>query len=142
MRKFIYQSKHIRGDVLAGFHETTELLLLIDISTAEMSNDQHYAFMLNFPRCMSEFFELVKQKPTERTITEIFDNVSFNMFWDKYNHKSLSSKRKTEKIWDKMAKVEQQRAYNFIVKYDKMIAQAGHPKKHAETYLNSYLWDN
>jgi hypothetical protein len=142
MRKFIYTSQHITGDVLAGFDEKSGLLLLIDLSKSEMSYDQHYNFMLKFPRTLKEFLELEKEKPNERKITEVFDTITFDDFWNRYDHKALSSKKKAKAIWDKMPSVEQQRAYNHIAKYSKLVAQQGIQKKHAETYLNSYLWDN
>ena len=67
---------------------------------------------------------------------------TFDAFWNRYDHKDTSSKIRTEKKWNKMSKVEQQRAYNHVPKYFAKISQDRTAKKYAETYLNDQLWNN
>ena len=67
-------------------------------------------------------------------------DVSFEMFWNRYNDKTRSSKKKTEKEWMKLGKVDQVKAYMFIPIYLKNKGTA--EKKYATTYLSDELWNN
>lgn len=62
------------------------------------------------------------------------------MFWDKYNDKIRSSKKKSLKIWDKLTSTDQVKAFTYIHTYNRHRGNA--EKKYAETYLGSELWNN
>lgn len=142
--KYVYTSKHFVGEVLLWYAKGgNELLVMCDISKAEFDAAQHIAFLQNIPRCLSDLKDLVQKDWTSRAMVEYFDNVTFDVFWEKYDHKRLSSKIKTEKIWNKMPDSEKYRAYAFIERYDNDLRRSnGISKKHAETYLNAGLWNN
>jgi hypothetical protein len=105
---------------------------------AELSEKQQVYLLKNLPR---EIQELDRLKSNTSTITEIKTEVTFDMFWVKYDDKVNSSKKRTEAKWNKMPKSERIRAYNFITRYFQSIPP-GTRKKYAETYLNDELWAN
>jgi hypothetical protein len=84
--------------------------------------------------------ELVIKKTQTLKATEIKREITFDMFWDKYDHKSISNRKKSETRWKRMSKAQQAKALYFIDKYFASIPH-GVAKKYAETYLNSELWD-
>lgn len=74
-------------------------------------------------------------------LVEIEESVTFEMFWNRYNDKARSSKVKTKRVWDKMSRAEQVKAYNYIERYVRNIPPTV-CKKYATTYLNDQLWNN
>lgn len=105
---------------------------------ADLAENQQVYLLKNIPR---ETLELDKLKSEFVTITEINQDVTFDMFWTRYDEKIRSSKKKTIARWNKMSPGEQIRAYRFISKYESNILP-GTAKKYAETYLNTELWAN
>ena len=67
--------------------------------------------------------------------------IDFEQFWDRYDDKINSSKKKAKAKWEKMPVDERTKAFYFIGKYFASIP-AGTRKKYAETYLNAELWNN
>ncbi|MFD1816405.1 hypothetical protein SAMN04515674_12176, partial [Pseudarcicella hirudinis] len=77
-----------------------------------------------------------------RRIIEIEENLTFEQFWERYAHKQLSNKKRTQVKWNKMTEAERLKAFLFIPKYEHLVMKQGIQKKHAETYLNAELWNN
>ena len=142
MRKFIYTSHHLEGEVVFGFEDESLLLVLFDIRGVTMTEDQRVAFLTNLPRELLQLEWLVKQKPNERFMKEIKDVPTFEQMWLRYNHKRLSSKKKSLVIWNKMTDASKIGAFEYYKEYEKEITKQGISKKHLETYLNAELWDN
>lgn len=116
-------------------------LVGLDMSGAEMTVQQKNWLMANKPSTEDKLFEMQRQSKWMK-ITLIPESiVSFEMFWQRYDDKLNSSKKRTKQKWDKMSKSEKQKAYNFINRYFSSIPQ-GTRKKYAETYLNAELWNN
>jgi len=67
--------------------------------------------------------------------------LTFEMFWDRYNEKIRSSRKKALIKWQRMNQEQQILAYLHVPKYEQNIPN-GIAKKYAETYLNSELWNN
>jgi hypothetical protein len=105
---------------------------------AELNESQQRFLLEHMPR---EIAELNLLKTPNTTITEIKQEVNFEMFWQHYDDKLTSSKRKTLKRWNQMHAADQVRAYNYVTKYFNSIPP-GTRKKYAETYLNAELWAN
>lgn len=93
----------------------------------------------NIPLQSSELQTLMKITKTLKA-TEINKLVSFEDFWDKYDHKAMSSKKKALSRWKNMSKGQRLKAYNYIGIYFAAMPQ-GVAKKYAETYLNSEVWE-
>lgn len=105
---------------------------------ADLTEKQQVFLLQNMPK---EIQELEKLKTSNVTITEVNQDITFDMFWNRYDDKLNSSKKRTERKWDKMNPADQARAYLFISRYFANIP-AGTRKKYAETYLNDELWNN
>ena len=132
---------HLTSDHFTGYIEFTfadnDLLEKMEIH-AELSEQQQIYLLKHMPR---EILELDKLKSSTVTITEMNQDVTFDMFWNRYDEKLRSSKKKALSKWNKMSKGEQLRAFRFITKYESNILP-GTAKKYAETYLNAELWAN
>lgn len=118
-----------------------DLLAKMDTTTAEMTPTQQEWLLKKLPLELSAVQTLLKNaKSAEFTlITE--GSITFEQFWDKYNYKALSSKKKSMEKWKKMNEGDRQRAFNYIQKYKSNINYGTAPK-YAETYLNAELWNN
>ena len=138
MHKFIFTSDKFDGEIELHYDEN-QLLANFDIR-AELSDVQHIWLLRRFPRDLFELYKLPEINPNIK-ITQLEEEITFEMFWNRYNEKALSSKKRTLAIWNKMRKIEQRKAYQFIFKYFSMLP-LGVRKKYAEYYLLSELWNN
>ncbi len=142
MRKLIYTSTHLSGEIILGYSEVEGWLVFFDLSGAELTTEQHASFIRKFPINYLALVALVEADKENRKIVEIIETITFDMFWKKYDHKLLSNKKKSVQKWEKMSEAEQEKAYRFLPKYFYNLMQSGIAKKHVETYLNSELWNN
>ncbi len=85
--------------------------------------------------------EELKKKSKTLTITQVRQAICFDDFWNRYDHKAVSSKKKALAAWQRMPEAERIKAYNHIQRYLQSLP-GGISKKYAETYLNSQLWNN
>lgn len=108
---------------------------------AQLSALQHDFFVRSTPPTLTEFKQLLKDHESKATLTEVKQELTFDLFWNRYNEKIRSSKKKTLKLWERMPKAEQLKAFNFITRYEQSLLP-GVAKKYAETYLNAELWNN
>lgn len=140
MKRYSITSEKFAGEITAAFDDRRELVGL-DMSGAEMTVKQKNWLLAHKPSTEEKLFEMQRQSKWMK-ITLIPESiVSFEMFWQRYDDKINSSKKRTKAKWDKMSKSEKQKAYNFINRYFSSIPQ-GTRKKYAETYLNAELWNN
>lgn len=138
MKKYLFTSTKMEGEIELvyadnGFLSSYEM-------RAKMTDEQHYWFLRKMPRTLEDLMEYVADKPTI-TLTELKLEVTFDMFWNSYNDKLNSSKKRTQKAWERMKKADQVKAYMHIGKYIAHLPP-GVRKKYAETYLNAELWNN
>ena len=137
-RKIICTSPIFEGEIYLEYDTATELLVKLDFTAAALSPQQLKFFHDNPLLSIAAINKLVtdgrKLKFTDKEIT-------FAMFWQRYDDKISSSKKATLRRWDKMPKTEQHKAFNHIPKYFATLPQ-GTRKKYAETYLNSEIWNN
>jgi hypothetical protein len=127
------------GEILITYNQAS-LLINLDISNANLSEQQHVWFLKNMPRELAELQKMVNACLT-LTLVQVELEVTFDMFWNKYNEKLRSSKKKSQTTWNRLPKAERMKAYNYIIKYEQSIP-GGVSKKYAETYLNSEIWNN
>lgn len=73
-------------------------------------------------------------------VVELETQITFDMFWNSYNDKLRSSKKRSEKIWQKLDEANQVKAFYFIRTYNRNRGNA--EKKYCETYLTAELWNN
>lgn len=140
-RIFSLTSQKFEGEVLFEF--TNEKLSKFDMSGAELDDRQHAVMIQILPRTVAELHEWAKKLQKE-SFTEIPNEVTFDQFWRRYfqgRTADNSSKKRAELKFSKMTKTEQLKAFGYIGKYLARIAPGTNPK-HAETYLNSEIWNN
>jgi hypothetical protein len=85
--------------------------------------------------------EALTNKAKSLRVQELHEKIDFVAFWNKYDDKINSSRKRTLAKWNKMSDCNRVRAYQYIFKYFASIP-AGTRKKYAETYLNAELWNN
>ena len=132
---------HLTSNVFTGYveYQFNDLGLLDKMEIhAELGERQQVYILKNLPR---EITELEKYSSANVIITEIKGDITFEMFWNKYDDKINSSRKRTEVKWDKMTPTDRARAFWFVSKYLSSIP-SGTRKKFAETYLNAELWNN
>jgi len=139
MTKYSLTSSGFEGEVLFEFSEN-ELLVRFDCTGATLSNAQHVFLLKNLPNELVAIKAFVEKSPTAR-LEEIVVTVTFDMFWLKYNEKIRSSKKKAERVWNRLPEIDREKAFKYIQKYE-MSLLPGTAKKYAETYLGAELWNN
>lgn len=125
------------GCIIYGFDEDDKLVI-VDMSLVKLPEA---AYLFLWGKLPANSKSLAKLKGKTGIITELVEEVDFAAFWNKYNDKARSSKVKTERVWNKLKRVDQVKAYNYIGKY-KASLQAGICMKYATTYLSDELWNN
>lgn len=138
MRKFELTSPAFEGCVTYGFDDTTDRLVMVDMSSVPLSAELWNCIWSNLPATSKA---MGKVKGRTGVITELVEDITFDMFWQRYDDKARSSKVKTQRAWDKMPEREQVKAYQFIPRYFQSIPP-GVCKKYATTYLSDQLWNN
>ncbi len=73
-------------------------------------------------------------------LVQLSDDITFEMFWAKYNDKIRSSRKRSFNIWNKLPTQERVKAFYYIDTYNRNRGNA--EKKYCETYLNAELWNN
>lgn len=140
MKRYSITSEKFAGEITAAFDDRRELVGL-DMSEAEMTVQQKNWLMANKPSTEDKLFEMQRDSKWMK-ITLIPESiVSFEMFWQRYDDKLNSSKKRAKQKWEKMSERDRNKAFYYINRYFASIPQ-GTRKKYAETYLNAELWNN
>lgn len=137
MRVFEVTSDKYSGVVVYKFGED-DRFVGIDFSGSDVNVAQAHWIMMHLP---ANAGSMAHFPGTSAKVVEVVEEVDFQRFWDRYNDKARSSRVKTKRVWDRMRKSDQMRAYHFVPKYFSSIP-GGVMKKYATTYLNDRLWDN
>lgn len=115
------------------------ILKSFNFNEADLGVKGHSWFLANLQLPEELFLQKLKANPF--TVTGADKQLTFTMFWDAYDHKTSSSKKKAETTWNRLSSQQQILAYMFVHRYFKNIPP-GVAKKYAETYLNSEIWNN
>ncbi len=138
MNIYLLTSKMIEGEI--EFRFGADGFLVYFQSRAQLTEEQSRWILANMP-VKETHIEQIRNMSKTMHLTRVTQHVSFDDFWNRYDHKAVSSKKKTQAAWERLSKAEQIKAYNYIPRYFSNIP-AGVAKKYAETYLNSQLWNN
>lgn len=139
-KTYIWTSETFTGSVTFTFNNDG-ILLQYDITQAVIDQRQLEWITNRLPRCYTELVEVLKKAKQSKLQLLPTEPITFDLFWNKYNEKLRSSKKKSLKIWDKLSPNERSKAFLFINTYDRSINN-GIAKKYCETYLNAELWNN
>lgn len=88
---------------------------------------------------LKEFLEWCKVHQNI-TVVELQQQINFDIFWSKYNDKLRSSKKRSQRLWEKLKEADQVKAFYYIDTYNRHRGNA--EKKYCETYLSAELWNN
>ena len=139
MRLFHLTSAAFTGFIEFEFNESG-LLSRFDTSKATLAPEQQVFLLRRLPRHLDEIKKVFETSETAK-FTEIKQEITFDMFWNRYDDKLNSSRKRSLQRWDKMSTTDQVRAYRYIGTYFNNMPN-GTRKKYAETYLNAELWNN
>ncbi|MFH1121770.1 MAG: hypothetical protein V1775_18260 [Bacteroidota bacterium] len=139
MKRFVLTSDAFTGEVEFIFNDLG-LLYSFSMSNAQLSEKQQVFIIKELPRELNEIKRVIGTSQSAK-ITEVAIEITFEMFWKRYDPPANSKKKKKAlPRWNKMSKAEQMKAYYHISKYESNMR--GEAKMYAETYLNSELWNN
>ncbi len=137
---YLLTSDAFSGDVLFEFDEAG-LLVRYDITHAKLTEEQKVFILQKLPRSIKTIEEVLGKSKTAKLTRQARTAVTFEDFWNRYDDKTTSSKKKTETIWKRMSQTERDKAFNYIPTYFRNIPN-GVAKKYANTYLNAEQWNN
>ena len=138
--KYLMQfTKHKASCVLEYNEEGA--LVKCDFLPGTFDQQEYKLFFNNFPTTESKIAVWKKQNFKTLKIEKFKEDLDFNNFYNKYNHK-LSKRSRSEAIWKVIDNNEKAKAIAFISTYDKYLAQSGVAKMNPETYLKSEMWNN
>jgi hypothetical protein len=138
MRRFLATSEKFNGHAELIYDEQ-EMICCVDMRNSNMNWDQRFFLLKNTPQTIANLNEYVKM--TSLTIVEVDFEVTFDMFWEKYNRKI--NKGRCISLWSKLNKVDQVKAFFGIDKYEKFLKKEHwRPKADPETYLRNQYWLN
>ena len=137
---YLLQSEGFSGEVLFEFDEDG-LLVRTDLTGAVLTKDQKVWFLEKLPRHFSELQEVVGNSRTAKLVKQQTTGVTFEQFWNRYDEKTRSSKKKSLTCWNRLSQTQRDKAFNHISKYFQSLPN-GVGVKYAETYLNAELWNN
>ncbi len=139
-KTYLWTSASFEGSVMFVFN-AEGALLKYDVTEAAMSKIQMQWFTDRLPSTLEELKKVLGK--TKNPMLQLLpdEEINFELFWNKYDEKVRSSKKKSQKIWQRLSTGEQKKAYLFITMYDRNIGN-GIGKKYCETYLNAELWNN
>lgn len=138
---FSLTSTKFSGEVIFEF--VGGKLAKFDTAGAVLDDRQHDVLLRNLPHTLDGIAAWMARS-RNAVFTEIIQQVDFPTFWKRYFQGRAvdnSSKKRAQARFEKMNKVEQLKAFNYIGRYLAQIAPGTVPK-HAETYLNAELWNN
>lgn len=139
MKTFLLSSSGFTGEVLFRFDEAGRLVQY-DVTNADLSQEQLNWFTNKLPRTLSELKNVLKASKGAILTEQKQCGATFDMFWDKYDEKTRSSKKRSLAKWNRMSQLQRDKAFNFIDTYFRNLL--GTAPKYANTYLNDELWNN
>lgn len=104
-----------------------------------MNGTELSTFLALLPQSHGELLKYCKKK--NLTLIELKPDLSFEIFWNKYNYKDGGSKKKAEAVWDKLSEKDKATAISWIPRYENILIRQGVAKMYATTYLNQKRWE-
>lgn len=137
MKRFLITSPKYTGQAEILYNDSG-VLCKIDCTDTNMSNQIIHHFKTSVP---AKVEDLQNSFSSQTTIIEAEYEVSFDMFWKKYNKKI--NKSRCILLWGKLNKAQQVLAYFGIDQYDRYLKkETWRGKADPETYLRNGYWEN
>lgn len=137
MKRFLITSPKFSGQAEVIYSDEG-LLSRLDCQDTNMPPPLIAHFKSTVPVFLQD---LAKSFSASTIIVEAEYEITFDMFWKKYNKKI--NKSRCTLLWGKMNKALQVQAYFGIDGYDKYLLKEGwRSKADPETYLRNKYWEN
>lgn len=137
MRRFIITSPAFTGQAELVY-DSENILVKIDVSNTNMRT-LVFRFKNMVPTLADDIATAFA--PTRATVIEADFEVTYEMFWSKYN-KKINNKRCIA-LWGKLTKTKQVKAFYGVDAYDKYLSkESWRSKADPETYLRNEMWEN
>lgn len=137
MRRFLITSTKFRGQAEAIYNDN-ETLCKLDCGDTDMDARTVHLFKNAIGATIAE---MAVRFSSDTVVIEADYEVSFDMFWKKYNKKI--NKSRCILLWNKLNKTMQVQAYFGIEAYDKFLKkESWRSKADPETYLRNKYWEN
>lgn len=138
MRRFLITSPAYNGEADILYDESGRLVK-IDLLATDMTAQLVNTFKIKVPALVDELEAAFAG--SRATIVEASFEVTFEMFWGRYDKKI--NKKRCEPIWAKLSKADQVAAYYGVDAYSKFLKKDHwRPKADPEKYLKDRYWEN
>lgn len=137
--KFLIEFTRFSAKVVVEYNESGWLVDM-KLEPGSFTETEITFLFQNFPVYIN-WIERYKKFENVR-VTELFDDLDFSTFWDKYAYK-IGNKSRAARLWETLKPPEQAKAMSFIVQYNQqLLLQKGVAKLYPETYLQQQRWNN
>lgn len=138
MNRFLVSLGSIENAAILGYDEQTERLMLVDIQ-GDFSEKQHDWFFNWLPYNMDQLHQRSKHEKVQ--VFPVPENLSFERFWDEYDHK-VGKKVRAHKLWDALSDSDRLNCFKAIPRYKFWLAHKNIEKLYPETFLSQRRWEN
>lgn len=140
MKDFVFTSEKIDGEVFFRYNTAG---LLYHFELRGNWPKEHQMFMLEkMPFTLHELmYDFMPARGKDAKLAEIRQDLSFETFWNAYNHK-VGNRTRTAKLWDSMTDDERLNSLASLYRYERFLAFKKQDKAYPETYLHQRRWEN
>lgn len=136
MRRFLITSQKYTGQAEVIYNDLNTLVHIDCIDT-----DMSAVTMHHFKAAIGVTIDTIAVKLPSCIVVEADYEVTFDMFWKKYNKKI--NKARCIMLWNKLNKTMTVQAFHGIEAYDKYLKkESWRTKADPETYLRNKYWEN
>lgn len=136
IRTYQLYSTHVNSNITVSYYEG--VLKSFEAENPNIVIAEKEGLKYNLFYLEADFLKVAKEKGVQ--VTEIKREISFDMFWDKYNDKARSGKQEALAAWNKLKTIDRVCAYDYITVYDSQLKLNPVSKLHASSYLNKKRW--
>lgn len=137
MKRYAVTTTKFEGTVIYGFAENG-WLSSVEIDGVHEPH-AHKQLCSILPHNEATLLRWPNANPS-MTITEVFDDVSFETFWTRYNYKV--GKKEAEAAWSKLSDAKRSKAISRIPAYELYLKDKGIAKAYAQKYLNKERFED
>lgn len=133
MRKFLLTSRKDSRQIVYTYNDAGELVG-IELLGQPSTEQRRWAFSFipfNMPVLQKEPFSLLN-------ISELVEDLSFDVFWERYGYKV--KRQRAEEVWEKMKDADKILALLAIPRYKRHIQQRNISQAHPDRWLKDRRW--
>lgn len=135
IKQYQFHSAHLGSSVTVSYQDGQ--LKTIEVENPNFETKQKAELKYSMYYCETDFLKVAVSSKIK--LIEIKREVTFDMFWDRYDYKS-SGKKEAMDAWKKLSKNDQISAFDYIGVYESNLKLNPVSKLHGSTYLNKKRW--